>query len=186
MVGIAGIIALGILALIGCGIIMMLAIAVPVALVNFFRGKMYEVGREKPHDIGANKGDSLGIGATLIILGVVILVGYVGIKLFEIFIPAVVELMNVSFLLGLVTAGIMSVVFTGPMISLFTYKLDRRIDDLSNRISEADKRLDFEVSHRLFDELKTAEIQYEKRKNTVINVLVCTFMAGFFIWYLIA
>lgn len=162
MVGIAGIIALGILALIGCGIIMMGAVAIPVMLVHLFRDKMHK----------ANKEGALDIRAALIILGTTLLVVYPGIKLFEIFIPAVIEMMNISLWLGVLSAIIMSTVIAGPMISLFTYKIDRRIDDLSQRISEADKRLDFDESHRLSDELKTAEIQYETQKNTVINVLM--------------
>lgn len=171
MVGIAGVIALGILALIGCGIIMMGAVAIPVMLANLFRDKMHK----------ANKEGALDIRAALIILGTTLLVVYPGIKLFEIFIPAVIEMMNISLWLGVLSAIIMSTVIAGPMISLFTYKIDRRIDDLSQRISEADKRLDFDESHRLSDELKTAEIQYETQKNTVINVLMIACVIVFII-----
>lgn len=173
MVGIAGTIALGIVALAACGLVMMLAIATPVALANFFHARAHSKKRR-----------SLNVGGTMVTLVATAIVVYVGIRLFRIFIPTVTELMNVSPLLGLVAAVIMSAVMTGPMIPLFTYKLDRHIDDLSSRISEADQRLDFEESHRLLESLKTAEVQYEKRKNTTVNVLMIVFISGFTILYI--
>lgn len=172
MVGIAGTIALGIVTLAACGLVMMLAIATPVALVNFFRSRSE---KKDPH-IKAG-----GILAALVATTIVV---YFGLRLFGILLPTVAELMNISPLLGLAAAVIMSAVMTGPMIPLFTYKLDRHIDDLSSRISEADQRLDFEESHRLLESLKTAEVQYEKRKNTTVNVLMIVFISGFAILYI--
>ena len=173
MVGIAGTIALGIMALAACGLVTMLAIAAPVALANFFHARAH-----------SKKKESLNIGGAMVAIGATIIIVYVGIRLFRILIPTVAELMNISPLLGLVAAVIMSAVMTGPMIPLFTYKLDRHIDDLSSRISEADQRLDFEESHRLLESLKTAEVQYEKRKNTTVNVLMIVFILGFTILYI--
>ena len=175
MVGIAGIIILGILAMIGCGVVMMFTLAIPVMLVNFFRGiRSPKTAQE----------EGIGIVGTLIIAVIMGLIVSLGIKLFEIFIPAVIEIMSISVWLGVTSAVIMSAVIIGPMISLFTYKVNKKIDDLKDRISKSDKKLDFEESHRLLDELQIAEEQYEKRKNTTINTLMIVCVVGFFLLYI--
>lgn len=171
MVGIFGVIVLGILALAGCGIIMMLSVAVPVMLVNYFRSN--------------TKTEGLSGGAVMILIGVMVLIVVLGIELFKIFIPTVIELLRVNLWIGMISAVIMSFVITGPMIPLFTYKIDRRIDDLNDRISSADKRLDFDESHRLQEELKTAEAQYERRMKATTNTSFIVCMIVFTILYVI-
>ena len=172
MVGIFGVIVLGILALAGCGLIMMLSIAVPVMLVNRFRSK--------------TKMEGLSAWAVIIIIGVMVLIVGLGIELFKIFIPTVIELLTVNLWIGMISAMLMSIVISAPLISLFTNRIYQRIEDLEERISQADKRLDFDESHRLMEELKTAEIQYERRKNITIDVLIIVCLIGFVIMYLLS
>ena len=171
MVGIFGVIVLGILALAGCGLIMMLSIAIPVFLVNHFRNK--------------TQSDEPSAGTTAIIIGIMVLVIGFGIELFKIFIPAVIEMLDANWWVGMISAILMSIVISAPLISLFTNRIYKRIEDLEERISQADKRLDFDESHRLMEELKTAEIQYERRKNITIDVLIIVCLIGFVIMYLL-
>lgn len=175
MIGIAGAIALGLLALAVCGLVMMLAIAFPVMLVNLFRDRKTLAG--KPDN-------EFTFTEWMSLTAVAGLMAYVGVDLFRIFLPTVRDLLEINVLLGAVMAVLMSVLMTCPMIGLFVRRHDRKIEDLNRRIQEADTRLDFDESHRLLEELEGVRQEYEKRKNTVIYVLICTFMTGFFIWYL--